>query len=105
MRILCPRHGSQAVVLACPHLAEAVAQGHPLPQSVRVDAEYKGTVVWGVSLCAACAEQQGFSEASQVLYGEAGLDRVFELPQQSPICSACFAEARMQPIVRKRDMS
>src|SRR5262245_19022989 len=92
--ILCERHGPQGIAFVCPHLVQAVVRGEPLARPVPIGCDWDEETwrVW-VHLCPKCAAHEGCALTGEVLHGDAGLDRIFEILQGKPaVCTCCFDE-------------
>jgi hypothetical protein len=89
--VLCKTHGGAPAPLVCKHIAENVKNSIPVEQPFHVQADYLGQSAWGVYLCGECAKKHGISERLTKLEGESGLDQIFGIDGQVPICGACLA--------------
>jgi hypothetical protein len=91
-RILCKIHGNTGAPLVCTHIADLIQSRTSFDLPFCVSADHLAPFVFGVHLCAECAAKYGFSDAVTKLEGESGLDRIFEIDDQTPVCNTCFTE-------------
>jgi hypothetical protein len=93
-RIICERHGAQGAALVCTHIQQQVSQRLDIRDVKTVTANYDETPVWQVHLCSECAAGYGYSDRKSALAGDEGLDRIFAVDDQVPVCALCFNECR-----------
>ncbi len=91
--VICPKHGGAPAPLVCSHLADKINDGGSVSEPAVVEAEYLGQIAWRVRLCQQCAAQLGYSETNTTFHGEIGLDQVFGIENQVPVCWECFRES------------
>lgn len=89
--MMCETHGTAPCPLTCSHIADQVRQ-HLAIDPFYISAKYLGLPAWGVVLCPDCARQYGYSERLTKLEGESGLDEIFSIQDQVPVCASCFRE-------------
>ena len=89
--LICETHGGAPCPLTCSHIADQVRQRQTI-DPFYVWANYIGSAAWGVVLCLECAKQHGYSERRTKLDGDGGLDQIFAIEDQVPVCATCFRE-------------
>jgi len=90
--VLCETHGGAVAPIACSHIAVLVRSHVTITPPFYVWAEYLDELAWAVNLCVECANKYGFTDPVTKLVGEEGMDRIFGIEDQLPVCNACFEE-------------
>lgn len=90
--ILCGVHGGHPAALVCEHIAYKVLCGQPVADLTLAQAESEGAITWSVWLCCDCAREHRYSESLVIRSGERGLEEIFALGHQTPVCPECLKD-------------
>jgi hypothetical protein len=88
--VVCELHGGNAAQLVCTHIWQCMRDGRQVSDTVVVESEWDGSLAWAIRLCHQGASQKGYSGPTVTLHGDEGLEEIFEIEIQCPVCSLCL---------------